>query len=218
MERTACTFIMKVTYSNCAEGCLEKLYLALLWPQAPVHYRGAGNQQLAGTAGQTMSTEEGLLNPWGFQIKEERLQSQLKAAERCFSLESESSPLQSELQQYPRPHFSHVCMKPISGYSISQHRSFQVTHSTELQKEPTSHDKAMTHQAKVVATSPGEWSGTRGEKWPFCSGSFHPAMSFPQCFQFFLPLVWAAESQNQGGSSARINKGSHTLRCQLQPL
>lgn len=146
MERTACTFIMKATSSDPAEGRPGKLYLALMWPQAPVHYKGAGDQQLAGAAGQTTVTEEGLLNSWGFQIKKEkgykaRWKQQLKG---IFHLNWNPAPSKVSFGDPFRgtaiswPHFSHVCMRPISGYSVSQHRLFLVTHSTELQKEPKS--------------------------------------------------------------------------------
>lgn len=50
------------------------------------------------------------------------------------------------------PHFSHVCTRPVSGYSISQHGSCLVTHSTELQEEAKSHNEDMTHGAKAGAT------------------------------------------------------------------
>lgn len=72
MESTACTLITEGTYSNTAEDCSGKLHPALVWPQAPVHYRGAGNQRLAGAAGPTTETEEGLLSPQGFWITKEK--------------------------------------------------------------------------------------------------------------------------------------------------
>lgn len=69
------------------------------------------------------------------------------------------------------PHFSHVCTRPISGYSTSQHGSFLVAHSTELQKEAKSHNEDMTHGAEAGATP--RVNGTKGEKRPSCSSYLH---------------------------------------------
>lgn len=149
----------------------------------------------------------------------------MKAAAESFSLELEPSPSQSELHrtfQSPSniltfPNSRHVCIMPIPDV-ISQHLSFPVFYLMELHQEPKYHNKVMNYIGRSVATSSSQWSGTRGEKWTPYSGCFHPDVSFTWCFQFFLLPVWAAQPQNQGSFSAQINKGSSTLRRQLQPL
>lgn len=130
--------------------------------------------------------EEGPLNPKDLQIKKiKRLQRQVKAAAESFSLELESSPSQSELQRtfhspsnmLTFPNSTHVCIMPIPNV-ISQHLSYPVIHPTELHQESKYHNKVMKCKGRSVATSPGQWSGTRGEKWPPYSGYFHPEVSF----------------------------------------
>lgn len=59
----------------------------------------------------------------------------------------------------------------MSGYSTSQHLSFLVTHSLELQKEPKYHSGAATHEGKVVATSSGERPGSRGDRNGLLAGA-----------------------------------------------
>lgn len=163
---------------------------------------------------QTMDTQVGLLNPQGFQIKDRQT---TKPGEGCswkgiLPLKWNQAPPEWALGHFQSPsdiltfpNFSHACIRPMLEMRVS---------APFISSQPPRGVRSGV-QASLRSHEPEGWGGgyfpmsiVWDARWEQASRQrlLLSQRVTPWGFQFFLPPVQAAASQNPGGFSAWIIK------------